>query len=114
MLTFAVVVKGTALLFWHGASPLSPEHEGSACEKGKKYVLRSGNLILDSEQTRWSTNMNLRYYVSTKRLNVCKYNLMDIFQESPCEIDLYSLMIIDISGRLMNETYVDHLNVTNS
>jgi len=33
-------VKGSALLFWHGAHPLSPEHEGSACD-GLKYVLRS-------------------------------------------------------------------------
>jgi len=34
-------VKGSALIFWHGPSPLSPEHEGSACKKGEKHVLRS-------------------------------------------------------------------------
>ncbi|PRP77356.1 hypothetical protein PROFUN_05601 [Planoprotostelium fungivorum] len=32
---------GTALLFYHGSSPLSPRHEGSCCEKGNKYAMRS-------------------------------------------------------------------------
>jgi len=34
-------VSGTALVFWHGSHHLSPEHEGSACKNGNKYVLRS-------------------------------------------------------------------------
>jgi len=32
---------GKALVFYHGSSSLSPLHEGSACAKGMKYVLRS-------------------------------------------------------------------------
>lgn len=34
-------IQGNALCFWHGPHSLSPEHEGSACAEGFKYVLRS-------------------------------------------------------------------------
>jgi len=32
---------GSALLFWHGSHTDSPLHEGSTCDSGAKYVLRS-------------------------------------------------------------------------
>jgi len=34
-------VRGQALLFWHGPTPHSPLHEGSALLNGEKYVLRT-------------------------------------------------------------------------
>eukprot|EP01080_Neovahlkampfia_damariscottae_P006956 gene6956-11118_t len=34
-------VKGSCLMFYHGHHPWSPLHEGSKCENGTKYVLRS-------------------------------------------------------------------------
>lgn len=33
--------QGSACIFYHGPHKLSPEHEGSMCSKGTKYVLRS-------------------------------------------------------------------------
>lgn len=34
-------VRGSSLIFPHGVNPGSPLHEGSVCEEGVKYVLRS-------------------------------------------------------------------------
>jgi prolyl 4-hydroxylase len=43
-------ITGTALLFFHGYHHLSPEHEGSMCKKGKKYVLRSDVMFEKQKQ----------------------------------------------------------------
>jgi len=47
--------KGSALLFWHGSHPNSPMHEGSLCEGGTKYVLRS-DVMYATERTRSNDN----------------------------------------------------------
>jgi len=44
--------QGSALIFWHGEHPLSPLHEGSDPEQGRKYVLRSD--IMYTRQTDWA------------------------------------------------------------
>jgi hypothetical protein len=44
-------VIGAALCFYHGPHALSPEHEGSACLKGKKYVLRSDVMYTTTPKT---------------------------------------------------------------